>query len=48
MQKNSETLNEQNIVLDDDCLVIANDKEAIALAGIMGGLSSGVSSDTNA
>ena len=41
-------LNEQNIVLDDDCLVIANDKEAIALAGIMGGLSSGVSSDTNA
>ena len=41
-------LNEQNIVLDDDCLVIANDKEAIALAGIMGGLSSGVSPDTNA
>ena len=40
-------LNEQNIVLDDDCLVIANDKEAIALAGIMGGLSSGVSLETN-
>ena len=49
--RNSEKLkllNEQDIVLDDDCLVIANDKEAIALAGIMGGLSSGVSSDTNA
>ena len=40
-------LNEQEIVLDDDCLVIANDKEAIALAGVMGGLSSGVSSETN-
>lgn len=40
-------LNEQEIVLDDDCLVIANDKEAIALAGVMGGISTGVSSGTN-
>ena len=40
-------LNEQEVVLDDECLVIANDKEAVALAGVMGGLSSCVSSESD-
>ena len=39
-------LNEDQIELDEDCLVIASDKEVIALAGVMGGLSSGVSERT--
>ena len=39
-------MNENQIELDEDCLVIASDKEVIALAGVMGGLSSGVSAGT--
>ncbi len=35
-------LNEQNVVLDDDVLVIADDARVLALAGIMGGQGSGV------
>ena len=40
-------LNEVQIELDDDCLVIASDNEVIALAGVMGGASSGVSFGTD-
>jgi phenylalanyl-tRNA synthetase beta chain len=39
-------LDEQKIVLDSEFLVIAGEKEPIALAGIMGGLNSGVSLET--
>ncbi len=39
-------LNDDQIALDEDCLVIASDKEVIALAGVMGGLSSGVYAET--
>jgi phenylalanyl-tRNA synthetase beta chain len=40
-------LNEQNVVLDDDVLVIADDARVLALAGIMGGQDSGVESTTH-
>lgn len=36
-------LNEQEITLTDSCLVIADDKQPLALAGIMGGADSAVS-----
>jgi phenylalanyl-tRNA synthetase beta chain len=39
-------LNEQEISLDDETLVIADDTSAVALAGIMGGAASAVSSST--
>jgi len=39
-------LDEQEITLNDDTLVIADEKRALAIAGIMGGLDSGVTSDT--
>jgi len=39
-------LNGQSIKLDDDALVIADDKQALALAGIMGGSDSAVSDET--
>ena len=39
-------LNEQNVTLDDDVLVIADDVRVLAMAGIMGGLGSGVELDT--
>jgi len=39
-------LNDQEIVLDDDTLVIADDKKALALAGIMGGNDSAVTENT--
>ncbi len=39
-------LNGQSIKLDSDALVIADDKQALALAGIMGGSDSAVSDDT--
>ena len=39
-------LNEQDIFLDDALLVIADDAKVLALAGIMGGLGSGVGIDT--
>lgn len=39
-------LNDQTIKLDDDTLVIADDKQALALAGIMGGNDSAVGETT--
>ena len=39
-------LNGQSIKLDSDALIIADDKQALALAGIMGGSDSAVSDDT--
>ena len=39
-------LNEQEITLTDDCLIIADDKQPLALAGIMGGADSAVSDAT--
>jgi phenylalanyl-tRNA synthetase beta chain len=40
-------LNNQEIELRDDSLVIADSKNALALAGIMGGLESSVTNDSN-
>jgi phenylalanyl-tRNA synthetase beta chain len=39
-------LNEQNVVLDEEVLVIADDARVLALAGIMGGQGSGVETST--
>ena len=39
-------LNEQEVVLQDDVMVIADDEKALAIAGIMGGLSSSVTDET--
>lgn len=39
-------LNEQEIELSDDVMVIADDENALAIAGIMGGLSSSVTDET--
>lgn len=39
-------LNDQEITLTEGCLVIADDKQPLALAGIMGGADSAVSDDT--
>ncbi len=39
-------LNDQEITLTDGCLLIADDKQPLALAGIMGGADSAVSDDT--
>ena len=39
-------LNEQNVVLDEEVLVIADDARVLALAGIMGGQGSGVETTT--
>lgn len=39
-------LNEQEITLTDGCLLIADDKQPLALAGIMGGADSAVSDST--
>lgn len=39
-------LNEQNITLDDDSLLICDEQGAVALAGIMGGLASRVTDQT--
>lgn len=41
-------LDEQTVELDEEMLIIANDKKPIALAGIMGGKESGVGADTKA
>lgn len=40
-------LNEQNVTLTDDVLVIADDTGAIAIAGIMGGMSTAVTESTS-
>ncbi|KAA8731906.1 phenylalanine--tRNA ligase subunit beta [Acinetobacter qingfengensis] len=39
-------LNEQNVELQEDIMVIADDHQALAIAGIMGGLSSSVTDET--
>ena len=39
-------LNEQDVELQDDVMVIADDEKALAIAGIMGGLSSSVTDET--
>ncbi len=39
-------LNEQEVTLSEDIIVIADDEKALAIAGIMGGLSSAVSDET--
>ncbi len=39
-------LNDQELILDERTLVIADDQKALALAGIMGGADSGVQTDT--
>ena len=47
--KNNEkiiTLDEQERILDENDLVIADDKKAVAIAGVMGGLNSEIESDT--
>ena len=47
--KNNEkitTLDEQERVLDENDLVIADDKKAVAIAGVMGGLNSEIENDT--
>lgn len=49
MARNGESLallNGQTIILDDEALVIADDKQALALAGIMGGSDSAVDDAT--
>ncbi|MDA3808468.1 MAG: phenylalanine--tRNA ligase subunit beta [Thiomicrorhabdus sp.] len=42
------TLDDKELTLKEDTLVIADDSGAIALAGIMGGLSTSVTAETNA
>jgi phenylalanyl-tRNA synthetase beta chain len=39
-------LNDQEVELQDDMMVIADDQKALAIAGIMGGLDSSVTDDT--
>ncbi|KXO81784.1 phenylalanine--tRNA ligase subunit beta [Acinetobacter venetianus] len=39
-------LNDQDVELQDDIMVIADDQKALAIAGIMGGLASSVTDDT--
>ena len=39
-------LNDQEVALQDDMMVIADDQKALAIAGIMGGLDSSVTDDT--
>lgn len=45
-QEKIKLLNEQEIELADDILVIADDQQTLAMAGVMGGLSSSVTDDT--
>ena len=40
-------LDDQELVLDESCLVISDDEGAVAFAGVMGGKDSSVSSSTN-
>ena len=40
-------LDDQELVLDDSCLVISDEESAVAFAGIMGGKKSAVSASTN-
>ncbi len=41
-----ELLNDQQIELNDDTLVIADEKQAVAMAGVMGGAATAVSAET--
>lgn len=41
------TLDEEEKVLDNTVLVIADEEKPVAIAGVMGGLNSGISEDTN-
>lgn len=39
-------MNEKNVILQDNTLVIADEKQALSIAGLMGGASSAVSDET--
>lgn len=45
-QENLQLLNDQEVELQEDIMVIADDQKALAIAGIMGGLASSVTDDT--
>ncbi|EPQ8736198.1 phenylalanine--tRNA ligase subunit beta [Acinetobacter baumannii] len=45
-QEKLQLLNDQEVELQDDVMVIADDQKALAIAGIMGGLASSVIDDT--
>jgi phenylalanyl-tRNA synthetase beta chain len=45
-QEKLQLLNEQEVELNEDVMVIADDAKALAIAGIMGGLASSVTDDT--
>ncbi|RIL16396.1 phenylalanine--tRNA ligase subunit beta [Acinetobacter baumannii] len=45
-QEKLQLLNDQEVELQDDVMVIADDQNALAIAGIMGGLASSVTNDT--
>lgn len=46
-QEKLQLLNDQEVELQEDIMVIADDQKALAIAGIMGGLSSSVTDDTS-
>lgn len=45
-QEKLQLLNDQDVELQEDIMVIADDQKALAIAGIMGGLASSVTDDT--
>ncbi|OBE53604.1 phenylalanine--tRNA ligase subunit beta [Acinetobacter baumannii] len=45
-QEKLQLLNDQEVELQDDVMVIADDQKALAIAGIMGGIASSVTDDT--
>lgn len=45
-QEKLQLLNDQEVELQEDIMVIADDQKALAIAGIMGGLASSVTNDT--
>ncbi|MDC5205430.1 phenylalanine--tRNA ligase subunit beta [Acinetobacter baumannii] len=45
-QEKLQLLNDQEVELQEDVMVIADDQKALAIAGIMGGLASSVTNDT--
>ncbi|CAA0201771.1 phenylalanine--tRNA ligase subunit beta [Acinetobacter baumannii] len=46
LKEKLQLLNDQEVELQDDVMVIADDQKALAIAGIMGGLASSVTDDT--